>query len=145
MSKKKDGSKPRASAPARPKQHPVKQAKPQRIGPPPQQKRPRRKGRRWLAALAVALLVVAGVAVAGYVYLSRNSNESTPEAQIRTSISSFTQALSSGDLQTLRSSSCGDLAAYYRDIPDAEFADVHRAAVEQGNIPVVEEVDAVQI
>lgn len=125
---------PRKSAP---------QASPQRVGPPPEQRR--RGGRRWFGALAAALVLIVAAGVAGYLYLSRDTDDSSPEAEIRTTITSFTQALSSGDLATLRTSSCGDLAAYYRDIPDAEFADVHRVAVEQGNIPVVDGVDAVQI
>ncbi len=119
------------------------QASPQRVGPPPEQRR--RGGRRWFGALAAALVLIVAAGVAGYLYLSRDTEDTSPEAEIRTTITSFTQALSSGDLATLRTSSCGDLAAYYRDIPDAEFADVHRVAVEQGNIPVVDGVDAVQI
>lgn len=98
-----------------------------------------------MAALAAAVLVIVAVGVAGYLYLSGEGGEDSPDAQIRTQITAYTEALSTGDLATLRSSSCGDLAVYYRDIPDAEFADVHRVAVEQGNIPVVEAIDAVQV
>lgn len=105
----------------------------------------RKTSKRWLGALAAAVVVIVAVGAAAFVYLSRDGGEDSPEAQIRTSVTSFTEALASGDLATLRSSSCGDLATYYRDIPDAEFADVHRVAVEQGNVPVMEGIDAVQI
>ncbi|OZE99597.1 hypothetical protein CH299_14140 [Rhodococcus sp. 14-2686-1-2] len=105
----------------------------------------RKTSKRWLGALAAAVVVIVAVGAAAFFYLSRDGGEDSPEAQIRTSVTSFTEALASGDLATLRSSSCGDLATYYRDIPDAEFADVHRVAVEQGNVPVMEGIDAVQI
>ncbi|OZF51756.1 hypothetical protein CH293_13965 [Rhodococcus sp. 14-2470-1b] len=105
----------------------------------------RKTSKRWLGALAAAVVVIVAVGAAAFFYLSRDGGENSPEAQIRTSVTSFTEALASGDLATLRSSSCGDLATYYRDIPDAEFADVHRVAVEQGNVPVMEGIDAVQI
>ena len=124
----------------------AQQAKPLRVGPTPEPAKPRSKGgRRWIAALAAAVLLFAAVGVAGYLYLSGERGENSPDAQIRTQVTSFTEALSSGDLATLRASSCGDLAVYYRDIPDAEFAEVHRIAAEQGNIPVVDGIDAVQI
>lgn len=142
-----DGTAPASDArapQARPKPA-APQAKPQRIGPPPELNNSRRGGRRWILALVAAVILIAAVSIAGFVYLSGDREENSPEAQIRTAIGSYTQALSSGDLATLRSSSCGDLATYYRDIPDAEFADVHRVAVEQGNVPVVDGVDAVQI
>ena len=116
-------------------------ASPQRVGAPEQGK----VSRRWLGAVLAALMVFAAVGVAGLVYLSGDRAEDTTQDQIRTSIESFTEALSSGDLETLRTSSCGDLQTYYRDISDADFAEVHRAAVEQGNIPIVEAVEAVQI
>lgn len=105
----------------------------------------RKTSKRWLGALAAAVVVIVAVGAAAFFYLARDGGENSPEAQIRTSVTSFTEALASGDLATLRSSSCGDLATYYRDIPDAEFADVHRVAVEQGNVPVMEGIDAVQI
>ncbi|WP_037182996.1 Rv0361 family membrane protein [Rhodococcoides fascians] len=105
----------------------------------------RKTSKRWLGALTAAVVVIVAVGAAAFFYLARDGGENSPEAQIRTSVTSFTEALASGDLATLRSSSCGDLATYYRDIPDAEFADVHRVAVEQGNVPVMEGIDAVQI
>ena len=37
------------------------------------------------------------------------------------------------------------LASYYAQIPDAEFADVYRVAVDQRSIPVVESIDTVSI
>lgn len=138
-----------------------KQSKSGKKSPPPKKPAPQRiparsqgttkkrsSGRlsgRWILALVAALLVIVAVGVAGYLYLTSNNAEESAEAEIETTIESFTQALAAGDLATLRSSSCGDLATYYRDIGDADFADVHQVAVEQGNIPVLDRVDAVQI
>lgn len=119
-------------------------AGPTRVGTPEQNKTPR-VSRRWIGAFIAALLVVGALGVAGYIYLSGDRAEQSAQAQIRTSVESFTEALSTGDLQTLRSSSCGDLATYYQDIADADFAAVHQAAVEQGNVPVVDDIDAVQM
>ncbi len=119
-------------------------AAPTKVGAP-EQKKNSRISRRWLGALIAALLVVGALGVAAFVHLSGDSDAESADAQIRTSIQSFTEALSGGDLSTLRSSSCGDLATYYRELPEEEFADVHRAAVEQGNIPVVDNIEAVQI
>jgi hypothetical protein len=92
-----------------------------------------------------AVVVIAAVAAGAYLLIDRTNVEDSPEAQIRTTVESFTRALAAGDLATLRSTSCGDLATFYRDIPDAEFADVHRVSVEQGNIPTVDSIDAIQV
>ncbi|SNS68544.1 Rv0361 family membrane protein [Rhodococcoides kyotonense] len=121
------------------------QAKPKRIEPTQQKPTKRRvPGLRWAVAFTGAVVLIVAAGVVGFAYLSRDQGASD-EAQIRSSIDSFTQAMATGDLATLRSSSCGELATFYQDIPDAEFADVHRVAVEQGNVPVVDAIDAVQI
>jgi hypothetical protein len=121
-----------------------KQVGPQRIGPPPTEPgKPSHK--KWWAALVAAVVVIAAVAAGAYVLIDRTSVEDSPEAQIRTTVESFTRALAGGDLATLRSTSCGDLATFYRDIPDAEFADVHRVSLEQGNIPNLDSIDAIQV
>ncbi|MBY6412573.1 hypothetical protein HQ346_11400 [Rhodococcus sp. BP-252] len=121
------------------------QARPQRIEPSqPERVKRSSSGRRWVMAFVGALVVIVAAGAVAFAYMSRDRG-SSEEAQIRSSIETFTQALTTGDLATLRSSTCGDLATFYRDIPDAEFADVHRVAVEQGSIPVVQSIDAVQI
>jgi hypothetical protein len=121
------------------------QARPRKIEPSePTRTKSGSAGRRWALALVGALVLIVAVGAVAFAYMSRDQG-SSDEAQIRSSVDSFTQALTTGDLATLRSQSCGDLASFYQDIPDAEFADVHRVAVEQGNIPVVDSIDAVQI
>ncbi|MGF0314229.1 hypothetical protein [Rhodococcus sp. IEGM1428] len=122
----------------------AKQAVPQRVGPPPAEpKKPSHK--KWWAALVSAVVVIAVVAAGAYLLIDRTSEDNSPEAQIRSTVESFTRALAGGDLATLRSTSCGDLATFYRDIPDTEFADVHRVSVEQGSIPTVDSIDAIQV
>ncbi|MDV8024328.1 hypothetical protein [Rhodococcus sp. IEGM 1330] len=127
-----------------PQQSGPKQVGPQRIGPAPAEPgKPSRK--KWWAALVAAVVVIAAVAAGAYLLIDRTSVDDSPEARIRTTVESFTRALAGGDLATLRSTSCGDLATFYRDIPDAEFADVHRVSLEQGNIPNLDSIDAIQI
>lgn len=127
-----------------PQQPRPKQVGPQRVGPPPTEPgKPSRK--KWWAALVAAVVVVAAVAAGAYLLIDRTSVDDSPEARIRTTVESFTRALADGDLATLRSTSCGDLATFYRDIPDAEFTDVHRVSAEQGNIPTLDSIDAIQV
>ncbi|AMY22101.1 Rv0361 family membrane protein [Rhodococcoides fascians] len=124
-------------------------ARPQQVGPrrvgPPAAEPDKPSHKKWWAALVAAVVVIAAVAAGAYLLIDRTNVEDSPEAQIRTTVESFTRALAAGDLATLRSTSCGDLATFYRDIPDAEFADVHRVSVEQGNIPTVDSIDAIQV
>lgn len=124
-------------------------ARPQQVGPrrvgPPAAEPDKPSHKKWWAALIAAVVVIAAVVAGAYLLIDRTSVEDSPEAQIRTTVESFTRALAAGDLATLRSTSCGDLATFYRDIPDAEFADVHRVSVEQGNIPTVDSIDAIQV
>lgn len=144
--KKSAAAEPRPVGPRQvgPQQVGPQQVGPQRIGPPPSEPgKPSHK--KWWAALVAAVVVIAAVATGAYLLLDRTSVDDSPEAQIRSTVESFTQALAGGDLATLRSTSCGALATFYRDIPDAEFADVHRVSVEQGSIPTVDSVDAIQV
>ncbi len=57
----------------------------------------------------------------------------------------FSSAVTAGDIQKLRTTSCGPLSDYYRNIPDSQFADIYKASVEQKNIPVIQSIDAIQI
>ena len=87
----------------------------------------------------------AAIGVAVFVSSNSGSGESSPEAQVQTAISTYVDALQTGDLATLRTSTCGALGEYYRTIPDAAFAQVHDNAVAQKTIPQVGAVDAVRI
>lgn len=132
---------PRKIEPQRPA---PKQVGPQRIGPEPTESgKPSHK--KWWAALVAAVVVIAAVAAGAYLLIDRTSVDDSPEARIRTTVERFTRALAGGDLATLRSTSCGDLATFYRDIPDGEFAEVHRVSLEQGNIPTLDSIDAIQV
>ena len=106
--------------------------------------RTRESHARWYAPIAAALVVVAGVAALAYYLVGRNSEDS-PEAKIEQSVGIFVDALAGGDLQTLRSSTCGPLGEFYRAIPADQFADVYAASKQQRNVPVVDSVDAVQV
>lgn len=140
---------------------PQQRAAPQRVGvaatPPPAQPMPtriepaapektKRSGKGWyIAAAAAGVAVLAAIGVAVFVSSNSGSGESSPEAQVQTAISTYVDALQTGDLATLRTSTCGALGEYYRTIPDAAFAQVHDNAVAQKTIPQVGAVDAVRI
>ncbi|KOS56226.1 hypothetical protein [Rhodococcus rhodochrous] len=125
---------------------------PQRVQPVPGPQRidpvaPARRGRRgWvIAALVAGLLVGAAVAAAAVkVYLDDRAANS-PEARIRATVETFVGALATGDLTTLRTTTCGGLQEFYASVPPEQFADIHRTAVDQGTVPVVTGVDKVQI
>ncbi|MFE5875994.1 nuclear transport factor 2 family protein [Rhodococcus sp. NPDC056506] len=140
---------------------PQQRAAPQRVGvaptPPPAQPMPtriepaapektKRSGKGWyIAAAAAGVAVLAAIGIAVFVSSNSGSGESSPEAQVQTAISTYVDALQTGDLATLRTSTCGALGEYYRTIPDAAFAQVHDNAVAQKTIPRVGAVDAVRI
>ncbi|HEY5853048.1 MAG TPA: hypothetical protein VIW24_03090 [Aldersonia sp.] len=130
-----------------PSQPPPPRPAPQRVGPAAQSAQPKPKPKRgkWLAAVVVAGLAIVALAVAAVLLVREQNKGPTPEEQVRASIDTYVQALTTGDLAALRTTTCGTLADYYRTIPDAEFAQVHDAAVVQKALPVVQSVDAVQI
>ncbi|MDV6273394.1 nuclear transport factor 2 family protein [Rhodococcus erythropolis] len=151
----------RAPTPPRAPTPQPQRAAPQRVGvaatPPPAQPMPtriepaapektKRSGKGWyIAAAAAGVAVLAAIGIAVFVSSNSGSGESSPEAQVQTAISTYVDALQTGDLATLRTSTCGALGEYYRTIPDAAFAQVHDNAVAQKTIPQVGAVDAVRI
>ncbi|MGR6580378.1 Rv0361 family membrane protein [Rhodococcus qingshengii] len=152
---------PTPPPPQRAAPQPQQRAAPQRVGvaatPPPAQPMPtriepaapektKRSRKGWyIAAAAAGVAVLAAIGVAVFVSSNSGSGESSPEAQVQTAISTYVDALQTGDLATLRTSTCGALGEYYRTIPDAAFAQVHDNAVAQKTIPQVGAVDAVRI
>lgn len=124
-----------AAAPAQPG--------PSRIEPQTSEPAPR-SGKAWYIAV-VAAVVAVGAAVGVAVFVSGGDNGPSAEAQVQVAVSTYVDALNSGDLATLRTATCGSLADYYRDIPDDAFAQVHENAVTQKTIPQVSAVDAVRI
>ena len=102
------------------------------------------RGRRLVVIGATALVVVALIVAGVLVFLQDRANNS-PESRIRTSIDTFVGALTAGDLATLRESTCGGLSDFYASVEPEAFRDIHRLAVEQGEIPVVTSVDRIQI
>ncbi|WP_040739692.1 Rv0361 family membrane protein, partial [Nocardia tenerifensis] len=100
--------------------------------------------KRWLLAVAgAAVVVVALIAVSVAVFV--NSDDNSPENQVRAAITDYTQALKTGDLNTLRSTTCGPLHDFYQGIPADQFAGVHKLSMDRRTIPVVDGVDAIRI
>lgn len=120
-------------------------ARPQRIEPTTPPAKPKRKRGRWLAAVVAALVIIVALAVGLIWFIARPEPGPSTEDQIRSAIGDFGTALGAGDLAALQSVTCGPLGDYYRTVPPDEFAQVHQATVDQGSIPVVESVDAIQV
>ncbi|MFI7001474.1 hypothetical protein [Nocardia sp. NPDC050175] len=126
-------------------------AQPQRIAPPAQAPAAAAepasapgRSKRWLLAVAGAaalVVVLIGVIVAVFA----NSTDNSPETKVRAAITDYTQALKTGDLATLQSTTCGPLHDFYKGIPADQFAGVHQLSMDRRTIPVVDEVDAVKI
>ncbi|QBS45970.1 hypothetical protein DMB37_18930 [Nocardia sp. CS682] len=124
-------------------------AQPQRIAPPAQapaaaDQTTSGRPKRWLLAVAGAaalVVVLVGVIVAVVV----NSTDNSPDTQVRAAISDYTDALKTGDLTTLRETTCGPLHDFYQGIPADQFAGVHQLSMERRTIPVVDSVDAIRI
>ncbi|MEU6186224.1 hypothetical protein [Nocardia sp. NPDC047038] len=132
--------------PRAPQTRPV--APPQRIPPASQAAGatatgPTRPDRRLIVLGAAAVAVIALIAV--IVSLVTMSGDDSPEAQVRSAITSYTDALKSGDLDALRSTTCGPLHDFYQGIPSDQFAGVHKLSMERKNIPVVDSIDAIRI
>ncbi|MGY1937007.1 MULTISPECIES: nuclear transport factor 2 family protein [Nocardia] len=135
------------SGPRAPHTRPV--APPQRIAPASQPgagasaSGPARPNRKVILLGAAGAAVIALVAV--IVALVTMTGEDSPETQVRGAITSYTEALRTGDLEALRSSTCGPLHDFYQGIPSDQFAGVHKLSVERKNIPVVDSIDAIRI
>ncbi|MGW0246017.1 Rv0361 family membrane protein [Nocardia goodfellowii] len=121
---------------------PQPMAAPQRVEPAAPAAASGKSKRLLIGAGAAAALVIA--LVAGGVAFANRSDDS-PQTQVREAIGDYTSALKAGDLAALRSSTCGSLHDFYAKLPEADFAGVHKLSQEQKTIPVVDEVDAIQI
>ncbi|MET9212387.1 MULTISPECIES: Rv0361 family membrane protein [unclassified Nocardia] len=119
-------------------------APPQRIEAPqePAADKPARSKRWLLAAAGAAVLVIALIVT---VVTLMTGGDNSPEGQVRTAIGAYADALGSGDLDDLRSSTCGQLHDFYQGITADQFKGVHQLSTERGSIPVVASVDAVRI
>ncbi|MFI6211929.1 hypothetical protein ACIBCD_08025 [Nocardia brasiliensis] len=102
------------------------------------------RSKRWLLAVAgAAVLVVVLIGVA--VVLITGSGGNSPEEKVRAAITDYTQALKKGDLNALRSTTCGPLHDFYQGIPADQFAGVHQLSMDRRNIPVIDGIDAIRI
>ncbi|WP_280406632.1 Rv0361 family membrane protein [Nocardia carnea] len=117
-------------------------AQPQRVEPAPAPATPAKDNKKWLIAGGVAVaLVIALIAI----LVGAGGEDDSPQGRIRTAIGNYTGALESGDLPALREATCGALHDYYQSLSEEQFAGVHRQAVNDGSIPEVSGVDAIQI
>ena len=104
----------------------------------------RKKGGKKLLVVAALCLIAAAVVAGVWVTRSNDSSQST-ESQVKESIEQFGHALTTGDIQTLRRTTCGPFGDYYKQISDERFAEVYKAEVDQKSIPVVQSVGRVSV
>ena len=104
----------------------------------------RKKGGKKLLFVAALLLIAAAVIAGVWVTRSNDASQST-ESQVKESIEQFGHALTTGDIQTLRRTTCGPFGDYYKQISDERFAEVYKAEVDQKSIPVVQSVGRVSV
>ncbi|WP_237748209.1 hypothetical protein [Nocardia brasiliensis] len=136
------------AGPRPPQPRPI--AQPQRITPAgqapaaPESTPQAGRSKRWLLAVAgAAVLVVVLIGVA--VVLITGSGGNSAEEKVRAAITDYTQALKKGDLNALRSTTCGPLHDFYQGIPADQFAGVHQLSMDRRNIPVIDGIDAIRI
>ncbi|AHH22003.1 hypothetical protein NONO_c72460 [Nocardia nova SH22a] len=104
---------------------------------------PARNNRRLLAiGGAVVVIVIAIVAVIAF---TAGGSDNSPEAKVKGAVTDYTNALASGKLTDLQSSTCGKLHDFYQNIAPDQYAGVHKLAADQKKIPKVSSVSGVQI
>ncbi|BAW10477.1 conserved hypothetical protein [Nocardia seriolae] len=97
----------------------------------------------WIIAAAAVVAVVAIVAVVFGV--QKHNTDNSPEALVQKTITAYTDALNSGNLDTLRAVTCGTQHEFYQKISADQFNGVYRTSKEQKSIPQVKSIDAIQV
>ncbi|MFE3545181.1 hypothetical protein ACFXK0_19655 [Nocardia sp. NPDC059177] len=101
------------------------------------------RSKKWLLGVGGAAIV--GVVAIGAALALVTGGDNSPEGQVKAAIGDYTDALRSGNLADLRTSTCGELHDFYQSITAEQFDNVHRLSTDHGSIPVVSSVDAVRI
>ncbi len=99
-----------------------------------------RKGGRF-AWILLALLVLAAVAALLWYFLVHNS----PQNRAAAAAKQYQNAMSEGDLATLREVTCGEDYAFYSSVSDAEFAKATAAQRERNQMMSFKEITGVQV
>ncbi|WP_460720774.1 Rv0361 family membrane protein [Nocardia heshunensis] len=97
--------------------------------------------------LIIAAAVVVVAAVVGVVtgLVMKNKSDNSPEALVQKTITSYTDALNNGNLDTLRAVTCGAPHDFYQKISADQFTGVYRTSKEQKSIPLVKSLDAIKV
>ncbi len=101
------------------------------------------KKKLWIivAAAAIAVIAIVGVVVG----VTAHNSDNSPEAKVQKTITVYTDALKSGNLDALRAVTCGAQHDFYQKISADQFASVYKTSQDQKSIPQVKSVDAIQI
>lgn len=125
---------------------PPKTAVPQAIPPRSGGKRPSSGNHKWgwVLAIVVIVLAVAAIAILGTLLFTRTQqSQPSQEEQVRSAIQGFDVAVQTGDLQTLRTMTCGNARDSYAEYDEKDWADTYRRVSAARQYPVIASIDQV--
>jgi hypothetical protein len=116
---------------------------PGRTDPP---KPPRSRSWGWVIAVILVIAAIVALAILGTVLLTRDEPpKASQEDLVRNTIQNFDTAIQKGDLDTLRSITCGITADSYIRYDDKRWADLHSRVAAARQYPVVASIDQVVV
>ncbi|MCX4098917.1 hypothetical protein [Nocardia sp. alder85J] len=102
-------------------------------------------GHRKSLLLGAGALVAVAIVIAVVIGVVQHATNSSPQAQVRKAVTTYTSALAGGDLVKLRAATCGQLHDFYQNIAADQFDGVHKLSVDQKKIPKISSIESVQI
>lgn len=135
---------PNASPP--PRQIPPKTAVPQSIPPRSGGKKPASEHRNWgwVLAIVVIVLALAAIAILGTLLFTRTQqSQPSQEDRVRSAIQGYDVAIQTGDLKTLRSTTCGAERDSYAEYDEKDWAETYRRVSTARQYPVIASIDQV--
>jgi hypothetical protein len=100
----------------------------------------------WVLALIVIVLALAAIAILGTVLLTRGKHlKVSQEDQVRHTIQSFDIAVQTGDLQALRTLTCGTTRDGYVDYDERAWQESYRRVSAAKQYPVIASIDQVVV
>lgn len=116
------------------------QAIPPRPATPAETSAQRRHSWGWVLALLLVIAALVAVAILVIVLFARSGDKAQVD-QVRNTIETYNEAVTDGDLETLRSVTCGG----YDEFDDDQWQAVHTQVVDAKQNPVVYSVDEIVV
>ncbi|MBM7366156.1 Rv0361 family membrane protein [Gordonia hydrophobica] len=119
---------------------PAPKSEPQVVAPAQPERTKRKTGK--LVAILLAVLVVIAVIAVGLWYLLVGSSD---QSKVADAAQSYQNAMNDGDLDELRSLTCGEKYAYYSEVSAEDFQKAFAAQKARNELMTFDDVKAVQI